>query len=88
MHRDAADRIISAIKKKDRKSAQQLAHSLKGTAANLSAKHLHLAARELEAAIKENLEDKISILMEDVDEALRAVMESTERLNRIMEKAL
>ncbi|MBQ3058924.1 MAG: Hpt domain-containing protein [Desulfovibrio sp.] len=52
MERDSAARIAQALQQQDLEAARQIAHSVKGTSANLGAKALAAAALELEMALK------------------------------------
>ena len=47
-----AEEIESALRDGDLTQAEQLVHTLKGVSGNISARRLHIAARELESAIR------------------------------------
>jgi len=84
-NRDAATRIRQALARRDREQLFQLAHSLKGSAANIGAPALCLAAASLEAACHESLPTDgslpaIELLVSDLETALRQVLDSIRSL--------
>jgi HPt (histidine-containing phosphotransfer) domain-containing protein len=85
IHGNTVDGIKSAVDSGDTEQAFKLVHGLKGTAGNISAKELELAASELEMGIMKKGDEKIAALVDHLDEALKQVLRSKETLNRIME---
>jgi PAS domain S-box-containing protein len=77
---NAAQQLQDFLSAQDRVAAQQLAHTLKGTAANISADWLAKMAQELEAALKEGNTDALPALVEQVKAALDEVQTSISKL--------
>jgi len=82
---DAATRIRQALARRDREQLLQLAHSLKGSAANIGAHALCSAAADLEVACRESLPangslPQIESLVYNLQTALRQVLDSIRRL--------
>ena len=76
---DVADRICTAVKKGDNTTAERLAHTIKGVAANIGAEDLQLAAAELEKSIKQ-AEDSADLdgLLDRFTACLKTVMKGIE----------
>ena len=87
-HRDYASvtdeiRIALAGKRKnDLKTAERLAHSVKGMAGNLSAKSLFVAAEALEKAIKKDRQKGMPMLLDGFEMALSQVIKSISKLKQ------
>jgi two-component system, sensor histidine kinase and response regulator len=84
-NRDAATRIRQALALRDREQLFQLAHSLKGSAANIGAHALCAAAADLEVACRESWPAngsllQIESLVSHLQTALRQVLESIRSL--------
>ena len=77
----AVEEIEAALREGDRPLAQRLAHTLKGTAGNLSAKDLQAAALALETAIKGEGTGDIEELLGAADRELERVLEEIRRLD-------
>ncbi len=72
---NVTDEIRSHLENRDMDSARQLAHSLKGTAGNLSAEELHHAAKELEQAIRQGDPEDVEALLNAVEAAMGRITE-------------
>jgi PAS domain S-box-containing protein len=80
-YQNAVNDIRAAINKPDLKTAQNLIHTLKGVAGNISAYHLQGAARDLEIALKEaRLDDEINTFIEQLENASAQLLESIQIL--------
>ena len=78
----AVQAIRDAVTRRETDEARRLAHTLKGTAGNLSAKALQAAALELESAIREGRTDKLEDAIEPVEQALSEVLAAARSLQR------
>ncbi|MBF0317552.1 MAG: response regulator, partial [Nitrospirae bacterium] len=76
------EEMQAEIQKGDLNVAQRMAHTIKGTAGNLSATDVYAAAGELERAIKEKKDDRYVMLLSNLDKALKQVLESLKVLKR------
>jgi len=81
-NKDTMSKIRSAVESKDWESLMQLAHSLKGSSANIGANELQEAAYELEKASRDGAAVKppALFLIEKVEDALKQVQESLQSL--------
>jgi HPt (histidine-containing phosphotransfer) domain-containing protein len=84
-NQDAAQRLKQYFQDQDMEALQQLAHSLKGSAANIGATGLSRSARALEYACDETAvrkiePDRLENLVTGVAEALNRVLESIRAL--------
>lgn len=68
--------IRDAVARKDMILARRLVHTLKGTAASISANTVRAAAIELEKAIKQEAPDGVDSLIDNLENALNEVLES------------
>lgn len=68
--------IRDAVARKDMILARRLVHTLKGTAASISANTVRAAAIELEKAIKQEEPDGVDSLIDNLENALNEVLES------------
>ena len=73
------DEIKSAIHQGDMKTAERLAHTLKGVAGNISAAGIQAAANDLEAAISKNKAEAYDRLLSEMDRVLQQVLLSIKR---------
>ncbi|MEW5720942.1 MAG: response regulator, partial [Chloroflexota bacterium] len=76
----AAEQIRQLLARADNPTARRLAHSVKGVAANLSMPQVFAAARDAEMAIKENDHVRIAAELENLEQALKPVLESIAQL--------
>ena len=60
--------------------AQNLSHTIKGVAGNLSAKTLYTAALELEQGIRQRQAAMLPALLKDLGDALEEVLESARKV--------
>ena len=74
--------LLTGRRQDDLKSAFDLAHAIRGMAANLSAQRLTEVATRLELAIKENRQADWPVLVDDFEIALRQVMHAIRTLPR------
>ena len=72
--------IIAALEQSDLELAERLSHTLKGVSGNIGAMELHVAARDLEAGIKEDQAEVSTKLLELVQKNLDKVLNSIQRL--------
>jgi predicted ATPase/signal transduction histidine kinase/CheY-like chemotaxis protein/HPt (histidine-containing phosphotransfer) domain-containing protein len=87
------DEIKAALNRKDTETAERLTHTIRGVAGNLSARDLQRSASELEKGIKQQIPEKLDILLETFEHYLTQVVESvrsfdytdTERTEHIFE---
>jgi len=80
-NKDTINKIRSAFEGKDWESLMQLAHSLKGSSANIGANELQEAAYELEKASRDgDVKPPALFLIEKVEAALKQVQESLQSL--------
>jgi two-component system sensor histidine kinase/response regulator len=75
-----ADEIRRAIERGDRETAERLAHSMRGSAGNLSANHLHDAAVELEGVIAEGRDGELESAQRRFAGALDELIRSLRQL--------
>jgi HPt (histidine-containing phosphotransfer) domain-containing protein len=75
-HSDVAINIGNALDVDDPETATLLAHTVKGVAGNIGAQDLHLAAAELEAALRQAQTENISGLLDAFSESLDLVLNS------------
>jgi two-component system, sensor histidine kinase and response regulator len=75
-HSDVAIDIKNALDKDDPETATRLAHTVKGVAGNIGASNLHLAASDLEAALRQDQAEKIPGCLNTFSEALDLVLDS------------
>jgi CheY-like chemotaxis protein len=75
-HTDVAIDIKNALDKDDPQTATRLAHTVKGVAGNIGARSLHLAAADLEAALRQAQTENITGLLDAFSEALDLVLNS------------
>ena len=75
--------IRDAVAGKDMILARRLVHSLKGTAASISANTVRAAAIELEKAIKQEALDGADSLIDNLENALNEVLESVRTVMNI-----
>jgi CheY-like chemotaxis protein len=66
-------------------TARRLAHSLKGTAGNISANRLFAIAEEVEAAIHDGNLEPVEMLLDNLELALSEVIDSARRIGGTME---
>jgi len=79
----AAVEIQRALDREDRETAERMAHSVRGSAGNLSANRLHAAAAELESVIAGGRDGDLERAQRQFEEALDELMRSLERLERL-----
>jgi len=79
-HADAANLMREALGRGDTEFAGRLAHTIKGIAAHMGAADLHIAARELEAGIRENTLENDGALSENFEKVLNYVLQSVSSL--------
>ena len=77
-HKDASQLFKSAIAQGDHKTAQRIAHTLKGAAANLGAKDLSGAAAQLEKAVSDD--NPFQDNLEHFHTSLETVMNGLEQI--------
>ncbi|MBF0337432.1 MAG: response regulator, partial [Nitrospirae bacterium] len=82
MYASITQEIQAEIHKGDIPKAQRLAHTIKGTAGNLSANGIYATAGELEKAIRDGSEARYVGLLSKFDAALQQVLESLKVLKR------
>jgi CheY-like chemotaxis protein len=75
-HSDVAHEIGNALDDDDPETATRLAHTVKGVAGNIGAQDLHLAAADLEAALRQAQTENLSGLLEAFSESLDLVLNS------------
>jgi len=75
-HTDVAIDIKNALDKDDPETATRLAHTVKGVAGNIGARSLHLAAADLDAALRQAQTENIPGLLDAFSEALDLVLNS------------
>jgi signal transduction histidine kinase/DNA-binding NarL/FixJ family response regulator len=73
--------IRDAVARKDMILARRLVHTLKGTAASISANTVRAAAIEFEKAIKQEAPDGVDSLIDNLENALNEVLESVRTLS-------
>ncbi len=71
----------------DMETSRRLAHTIKGVSGNIGAKELHIASREVEAAIVQGDEDEFQRSLDMFDDALKQVLESISGLEEKKEGA-
>ncbi len=72
--------IAEALKRKDTKTARQLAHTLTGTAATIGAEDLATAASAVERAIERGACEADGLLLDELSEALATLLRSISRV--------
>ena len=73
---DVPQQITQALAGQDRATAERLAHTLKGVAGNLGARHLHEVARKLEQAIstgQDDIKPELDAVSSELDPLLAAL---------------
>ena len=75
-HGDVANDIRNALDVDDPETAARRAHTVKGVVGNIGAERLHLAAADLEAAIRQALTENIPGLLDTFSDALEPVLNS------------
>lgn len=65
--------LHAAIALEDFDAIQKSAHSIKGSAANLTLEPIYLKARELEALAKEKTPADYTLLCDELDEMLKSI---------------
>lgn len=73
---NVTNEIKSKLKAKDINTAERLAHTIKGVAGNIGAEELYKIAAELEAAIKNEDQDKYEEKLDNFSNALNLIIES------------
>lgn len=86
-NRHFADEFVSLLDKEDLSAAKTKAHTLKGTAGNISADELYLATQALEKACNEGDVKKIKHILAGVAEKLQEVMDAAGRLDTLLDSA-
>ncbi|MCP4351072.1 MAG: transporter substrate-binding domain-containing protein [Desulfobacterales bacterium] len=79
-YENAAEEIISLIRKNDWKGASHIIHTLKGVAGNLSITEVYKIAVNLNIIIREKQADKLILLSESLATALNSVIASVQQL--------
>jgi polar amino acid transport system substrate-binding protein len=79
-HGDVAKDIKDALDKDDPETATRLAHTIKGLAGNIGAQDLHLAATDLNAALRQDQTENIPGLLDAFSKALNRVLISIANL--------
>ncbi len=74
--------IETEIAKGDLSTAERMAHTIKGVAGNISAYNLHVAAAELEKAIKERRDSDYIALLSGFDKSLHQLLDSLKVLEQ------
>jgi polar amino acid transport system substrate-binding protein len=75
-YKTVADDIRNALKKDDPETATRLAHTIKGLAGNIGARDLHLAAVDMETALRQDQTENIPGRLSAFSEALELVLDS------------
>ncbi len=75
-HGDVANDVRNALDRDDPVTAARLVHTVKGVAGNIGARNLHLAAGDLDEALRQNQTEVIPGLLEAFSEALDLVLSS------------
>ena len=65
--RDVVNRIRESLNLNDSRTAERLAHTLRGIAGNLGAEALHKQAEHLEKGINTNQLDEVELLLTKID---------------------
>lgn len=75
--------LISGMKEKNVPAVERAAHTLKGAAANISAKRLHLLCQRIQILVRQDAEADLTPLVavlenhfHDLDQALRGVLKN------------
>ncbi len=79
-HRNASSVLAAVLEKGDADAALGLAHQLKSVSGNIGAGDLSAACRNLESALRQGRVERGRELLPPLDERLRTVMASLERL--------
>ncbi len=74
-HADVANDIKNALNNEDPETATRLAHTIKGLAGSIGAQDLHLAAVDLEAALRKDPTENIVERLDAFSEALKVVVD-------------
>ena len=74
--RELVDRLNQLLEAGEQESAQELVHSVKGVAGNLSATDLFTAAKELENSLKQPQPDNLAQLKGNFESRFNQVMET------------
>ncbi|MCP4130525.1 MAG: response regulator [bacterium] len=77
---DCIDEIRSSLEDNDIKTAERIAHTLKGVGGNIGTEALARAAAEVNSAIKKGALDDIETLLESCEKELAIVLNSIEEL--------
>ena len=80
------DEIRKALQSGKQETASRMAHSIKGVAANLSARELYRAAFDLERGIKKEGDRVDDTLLENFEQTLRRVLASIQTLKASQEQ--
>jgi two-component system sensor histidine kinase/response regulator len=75
---DVGVQISDALHTGDRKTAERIAHTVKGVGGNLGIKPIQFAAEKLEKAIREN-DSAVPTMLQDFSSALRAQIDAIEQ---------
>jgi CheY-like chemotaxis protein len=84
-HREDARAISEALDSSDEKTAQRLAHTIKGVSGSIGAGDLFSAAEKLDAALKKKQRDTYDNLLSDLQDTLTPVMQGLEVLAALAE---
>lgn len=77
---DLAEKIAEHIEKGDIKTAQRLAHTVKGTAGNIGAEKIHFAATKMDYALKNEVKEDYEGLIYKLSEAIKPAIEQVRAL--------
>lgn len=75
-HGDVAKDVRNALERDDALTAVRLVHTIKGVAGNIGARDLHLAAADLDQALRQNQTEVLPGLLDVFSEALDLVLSS------------
>lgn len=75
-HRSVLETVRTALQLDHRESGLRILHTLKGVAATIGAEGVHVAARELEACVKNRNDDDHGRLLATLDRALTLVFDA------------
>jgi two-component system sensor histidine kinase/response regulator len=79
-HADAAEAIRRALDKNDIETATRLTHTVKGVSGNIGAQELHIAATNLNNALRQGITKTIPALLEVFSESLNQMIHSITHL--------
>ena len=82
-YKDSSRDLKQALEQGDTKTAQEIAHSIKGVAGNLSAEKLYGAALRLERAIRQEDRHDYQTSLDAFDKALAEVLQSIRTIDRM-----